>query len=260
MSNQSKEGKRAGDKRSAASEGLFDTSSEEEDDEEAAEEAVDEEVTMGKSTTAKKAPPETPASAAKAKVSKTELDELCSKFNKVSMYKDNEAGFNFTGMFPYMWYTFVYDGVKYTTYDCLSWTTDVNDLTITVSSDGWKVHVQNKIPAVMFNKRRNQARYGIENEDLSDHLYYQAATEAHDRIYEYFDMQDIAPGMTIQLPYCCVQALVDPYDEDGPGKHVLNLPHPSPLVNHRVCTFTFTVKSNTVPRRKAYATSADYDF
>jgi hypothetical protein len=97
---------------------------------------------------------------------------------------------------------------------------------------------------------------------LNDHLYYQAAIANKALISEGTALEDnIKPGIMIDLPYQCQQALNDPYQDEGEtGSFVGHYPHTNTGVNHRVCIVTCTVKSAEVPMEASKASAGDINW
>ena len=248
-----------------------------EETEEDEEEEEEEEMPKIKTPNRKAAKKASSSKKKKAVVEIDELDDLADGINDLAL--DNHAaglvsssdalmGFDYRWKAPFHFHTYHYNASAYTTFDLLSWTTAKEDITFNVIHEGTVLRVTNNLLSSMLNKRRHQARYGIDNDSLADHLYYQSAIKHSSWVTKMVggSLNKIVPHFDIPLPYACQEQLVDPYEADQIGKKLGFYRHDrynaadGNSLQHRVCMVHVTVKSKEERLEDNAAGSADIDY
>mgnify|MGYP006360389313 FL=1 len=173
-----------------------------------------------------------PASASKGKTNKIDdpaMQELIKRFNVAKIRGDGHVGFDFGAIFPYMWFRFTHNNCNYIQMEIALSSTHPDDLTNTISDDGKHVILKNVVPNTLIDPRIWQLRHQIDDNDLEEHVFYQAGIAAQQYVREETNDDGAKPVQVIPLPFTCQTTFSDPFFPPGPdnGMALSYFPHPS---------------------------------
>jgi hypothetical protein len=173
-----------------------------------------------------------PASASKGKTNKIEdpaMQELIKRFNVAKIRGDGHVGFDFGAIYPYMWFRFTHNNCNYLQMEISLSTTHPGDLTNMISDDGKHVVLKNVVPNTLIDPRIWQLRHQIDDNDLDEHVFYQAGIAAQQYVRDEIHEDGAKPVQVIPLPFQCQTQFNDPFFPVGPdnGMALSYFPHPS---------------------------------
>jgi len=139
-----------------------------------------------------------------------------------------ESGFNFSCIFPHIWWTFTHNAQRYLKVDFLVWGNVERDIYPEITKDGRTLILHNRIVERFINMERVYKVY--ENNlggdaDSCEASMYQEGKKLCNLIHEHFDMKPIMPALCIDLPYEVLPQFTDGHLPNSKGYGLKGYPH-----------------------------------
>lgn len=166
------------------------------------------------------------ASTAEAKVDQMKF--LLERFKAIQIADGGKRGFNFKANFPYIWYTFVRDGLEFIRYEFLVWSPHDGDYDPIISADGKKLYFNTKVCDTFLNQLHVSTQYhatpSFHNDGRANNPCFQAAKNQFDDVKSFFDLDDIKPMVEVKLPFQVHPNFICPYNPDM-SRSLQQFPH-----------------------------------
>ena len=132
------------------------------------------------------------------------IQALIDRLNKAKIKEDGTTGFDFSGKYEYVWWTFQRNNTTYLRFDFLCFTAHPTDIRITVLGKGTHVRIAVKCPAALLHLRRLQASRDLGANELAGDSEYENGARGIDFVKkEHAGEDEVYLEQIIALPFEC---------------------------------------------------------